>query len=374
MLFSDSEVNRLQIKKNAALRRWERIKNREIYVYGGGMCGQMVMHACRDVLGVDPEEKYGFVAINGFLDNRLFIERPIIDSLPVYHPGYPAEKGCNPLVVIALYSSVDANSAIRDCKKYGYEYMYHSEFLSDYVHPCHIRIDDIAYYHENAAELMESGFWADDLSLETYLALLRWRVDRSRPLLLSDPRRDDHYFDCCVPRHYYSHFVDVGACWGDTARAYMARFSDLCERYLAFECASTHFSSLEHFGKLYPQFSYFTTGIWKEKGVQRMFTGPGREESIPVDSLDNLLQSDTVTYLKMDIEGAEPEALQGALGIIRTQRPVMGISIYHTREQLWSIPLWLRQLNLGYKFYCRHYYPSWAEVTCYAIPEEMAKY
>jgi hypothetical protein len=70
----------------------------------------------------------------------------------------------------------------------------------------------------------------------------------------------------------------------------------------------------------------------------------------------------------MDIEGAEPNALRGAAGIIRAQRPKLAICVYHDFRHLWEIPLYVKSLNPGYKLYLRHHTPLEYETVCYAVP------
>lgn len=77
----------------------------------------------------------------------------------------------------------------------------------------------------------------------------------------------------------------------------------------------------------------------------------GRVEIVPLD--EDL--EDTVTFLKMDIEGAEQGALLGCERIIRTQRPKLAICTYHGYEDIWKIPVMIDGMNPDYRFYMRHY-------------------
>src|SRR6185295_9281459 len=65
-------------------------------------------------------------------------------------------------------------------------------------------------------------------------------------------------------------------------------------------------------------------------------TGSYQIESIP---LDELLASTAPTFIKMDIEGAEPDTLLGAGQTIANHAPVLAICLYHAQEHLWQIPL-----------------------------------
>ena len=56
-------------------------------------------------------------------------------------------------------------------------------------------------------------------------------------------------------------------------------------------------------------------------------------------SLDELLADESPTFIKMDIEGFELEALAGVAATIRRCRPIMAITVYHLCDHLWKVPL-----------------------------------
>lgn len=74
------------------------------------------------------------------------------------------------------------------------------------------------------------------------------------------------------------------------------------------------------------------------------------------------------THIKMDIEGAEKEALLGAATILKSLRPNLMISLEHAYDDLWSIPLLVNQLVNGYEFRIRHYSESGFDAVLYARP------
>lgn len=84
---------------------------------------------------------------------------------------------------------------------------------------------------------------------------------------------------------------------------------------------------------------------------------------VPLDGCVNK----KVTFIKMDIEGAELEALKGSRETIRKYRPKLAICIYHKREDLTQIPLFIKELASEYHFYIRHYSNSWNETVLYAV-------
>lgn len=82
--------------------------------------------------------------------------------------------------------------------------------------------------------------------------------------------------------------------------------------------------------------------------------------------MDNLI-SEKVTFIKMDIEGAEYNALLGCKKIIREQKPKLAICIYHKPEDIIEIPELILSINKEYQFYIRHYSTTWAETILYAL-------
>lgn len=79
-------------------------------------------------------------------------------------------------------------------------------------------------------------------------------------------------------------------------------------------------------------------------------------------------RNEKVTFIKMDIEGAELETLKGASRLIAEQKPKLAVCVYHKPEDIFTIPEYLRTLNPDYKFYLRYYtFAEW-DTVLYAIP------
>ena len=71
----------------------------------------------------------------------------------------------------------------------------------------------------------------------------------------------------------------------------------------------------------------------------------------------------------MDIEGSELAALRGGINIIKRERPILAISIYHSIKDYWEIPKFLMQELEKYKYYVRHHALICNETVLYAIPK-----
>lgn len=90
-------------------------------------------------------------------------------------------------------------------------------------------------------------------------------------------------------------------------------------------------------------------------------------QSIDVVPLDEVFSGERVDLIKMDIEGAEHEALRGAEGFIRRERPVLAISAYHKPEDFISLPLLIHSIRDDYSFYFRSYSNSLVDRVLFAV-------
>jgi FkbM family methyltransferase len=85
---------------------------------------------------------------------------------------------------------------------------------------------------------------------------------------------------------------------------------------------------------------------------------------VEADSIDNLCPD--ATFIKMDIEGAEIDALYGAKNTIIKNKPKLAICLYHEWDHLYQIPLLIHQWVPEYKFYVRHHANNTTETVLYA--------
>jgi FkbM family methyltransferase len=88
----------------------------------------------------------------------------------------------------------------------------------------------------------------------------------------------------------------------------------------------------------------------------------GRTIEIPGVRIDSLVgDDDKVTFIKIDVEGAERQVLEGAKSTITRCRPKMLVSLYHRCEDMFELPLLLHSYYAGYKFALRktHCVPGW---------------
>ena len=108
----------------------------------------------------------------------------------------------------------------------------------------------------------------------------------------------------------------------------------------------------------------FQSGL---RGASYIDDANSSDDYIDVIQIDSLMNKEEVTFIKMDIEGAELKALKGAKNIILRDKPKLAISIYHKPEDIVEIPLFIKELVPEYKLYIRHYSNDSIETVLYAV-------
>ena len=172
-------------------------------------------------------------------------------------------------------------------------------------------------------------------------------------------------------------FVDCGAYTGDTILKFKEETKNQYKKIVAFEPDPENFITLLK-EKTENSF-YFNEGVWDKKG-KISFWASGtmgssfvmdrevKQISVPVCPLDEVSCCSDMTFLKMDIEGAELNALKGAKKTICKNKPKLAICIYHSDQDMIDIPLWIMSLNMGYKLYVRHHHEKeLVDTVLYAI-------
>jgi FkbM family methyltransferase len=100
------------------------------------------------------------------------------------------------------------------------------------------------------------------------------------------------------------------------------------------------------------------TFVFEDNGAGSHRSSDGRGVNVETHSIDDLVSANSlrrVDFIKMDIEGSEPDALNGGERTIRRDRPQLAIPLYHDLSHFASIPNWIAGLNLWYRFYLDHF-------------------
>jgi FkbM family methyltransferase len=172
---------------------------------------------------------------------------------------------------------------------------------------------------------------------------------------------------------------DCGAYIGDNVED----FASLAEfkKIYAFELDKKTYASLCENTKKYLNVVAVNCGIWNKRETINVISshlesnsissniGDEKDgESVILDTIDYLAEKyEMPTYIKMDIEGAELNALKGAEQTIKNHKPKLAVCLYHKPEDIFEIPEYLHSLRPDYKFFVRHYSVDSSELVLFAV-------
>jgi FkbM family methyltransferase len=180
--------------------------------------------------------------------------------------------------------------------------------------------------------------------------------------------------------------IDGGGCWGETA-LHFAFLAGSEGRVHTFEFVPQNLFTMRRNLALNPELAGRITvhelALWNTPGeALRYNPNSGGTHLLPdggvasdcarTGSIDALLASGAVNrvdFIKLDVEGSELAALQGAETALRRFRPRLAISAYHKPDDLLVLPAFIDGLRLGYRFAIGHFTMSTEETVLFAWPE-----
>ncbi|MFC2429430.1 MAG: FkbM family methyltransferase [Campylobacter sp.] len=222
---------------------------------------------------------------------------------------------------------------------------------------------------------------SDEKSKEVYKAVLKFKLTEDYTYLINV--KDDvkkQYFDEVVKFSDEEVFVDCGGYTGDTIEAFLKAVDNKFKHIYSFEPDERNFKILTKYVEGLEQKDkikaikagvYYKSSVFYLQGEEMAIacTNEATDRKVEVCAIDDVVKF-APTYIKMDIETFETYALLGAMDTIINHKPKLAISIYHKFDDLWNIPLLLKQWVSEYDLYIRHYECYQAETVVYAVPRD----
>jgi FkbM family methyltransferase len=234
---------------------------------------------------------------------------------------------------------------------------------------------------------IQSGYalLSDAKSRLEFVAQIRWRCSLDYDCLpKADPPNEMYYAPDLASLGEEEVLVDCGAFDGDSIRMFLERIDGRFRHIYAIEPDAKNRAALDKYLASLPdnvaeRISVLPFGLSDSDEVvsfdasgtvgSRVVSGAG-SESIQCRRLDDILDNHQPTLIKMDIEGAEPRAIPGAVATIRASRPILAICAYHKCEHLWTLPVLIKNALPDYEIFLRRYAEECWETVYYAIPPQ----
>lgn len=228
----------------------------------------------------------------------------------------------------------------------------------------------------------------DEVSRGEFLAQLCWRL-RGDFSAVAEPTPGCDAANEYWPRDVVTPgpaevVVDCGAYDGDTLARFAAAFGEF-GAWVAFEPDPQNFASLQRrLGRLPANLAARVRVVAAATGASAgaaWFAAVGSAASsftnivddvaveVPVVALDEEDLPSPVTFVKLDVEGAERATLLGARRLLRQDRPLLAVFCYHRQEDLWELPLLVRELLPGARLALRAHAAEAFDLVLYALPE-----
>ncbi len=243
---------------------------------------------------------------------------------------------------------------------------------------------DKAFYNDHAEELCAAmNLLCDSESKRLFSEIVNYKISGDIRYLGTTVATDEMY--SFLTQKSVRIAIDAGAYNGDTAREMKQYFGNLKKIY-AIEPDIRNFKKLLKYSEAETNIEVvpINAAVAEGDGVTAFSVSGNRNSSISstpsFEHADgeiktvalNAVTDEKVDYIKYDVEGAEYAALLGSLEIIKRDRPMLLVSLYHKSSDLYRLPLFLSNELSGYRFYlCRlKCIPAW-ELNLILIPEEV---
>jgi FkbM family methyltransferase len=352
-----------------------------LLLFGAGHLGRQVLATLR-TSGKEPL---------AFLDNNPALWGRQVEGVTVFKPAEAARKFTPDQVgVLTTIWSGEATDRMADrvnpLRELGFTHIALFGHLA-WKHP------DVFLPHYSldlpSRALADSGrivrafdLFTERRSREVFLAHIRWRLHLDYDALPA-PVAETIYFNERLVRPVADEFlVDGGAFTGDTIDSFLQTFGrGGFRKLLSFEPDPKNYEKLQQHIRALPtdvgsRINALPYALGERASTVNVETSGGPssrvgvgDHEVPCRTIDEFADSSSApTFIKLDIEGYEPKALQGGTTTLRSVRPVVSACVYHTQDHLWSIPLQLDEVVPEYNFFLVPHLADGWDLVLYAVP------
>jgi FkbM family methyltransferase len=317
------------------------------------------------------------IELDGFVDDyypqNIFFDKPVIKSIDL-----PKESMVVSAVVLGrpmtalkvIKDSLVGTGSFLDYyafKKYSNLNLKDVEYISKFDEEYNNYKAYYQWLYENLS---------DDVSRDIMRKLFNFRVSQDLKYMKGfEDIQSRQYFEPFLDLSLYDEtFIDVGSYDGYTTQEFIKR----CPGYKAvhvFEPEPENMKNVITRLNFERDIIYHTCGVSNESATLNFTTSGSASKvthlgdtTIKVERIDDILK-DLYTFLKMDIEGVELQALQGASVTIRDFHPKLAICAYHRVDDLRKISELILSIRPDYRIYIRHYTEGVIETVLFFVPK-----
>jgi FkbM family methyltransferase len=355
--------------------------DRAVVLFGAGGLGRLALQAMRKG-GTSP------VAL---ADNSTSRQNTEIEGVPVLSPQEAVMRFPAALFVITIWGAGSPHRQAhsrRQLQMLGAQQIMSFpplfwRFRSALPHYLIDRPEKVLACHEEVRAAF--ALLGDDASRAEFVEQIALRLSGEFDAL-SPPVRHPQYFpDDLVAWRPNERVLDGGAFDGDSLRAWLAWRGADFDRWIAIEPDPLNSDRFRDYRTSLPvdvqaRIELQQCVLGRVEGTARIDAAGGAGASrvedglpgveVPQHTIDSLAADAGISFIKLDIEGAELDALAGATTIIQSDRPVLAIAAYHRQDHLWRVPLAIAGQRADDHFVLRPHNEEGWDLVCYAVPRE----
>lgn len=357
--------------KRSFLTAVKQLAGQNVLLYGAGSFGIEMLHHFR-AAGVRPA---------AFLDQNA-VTICARDGLPVYTAeGAPFRRNESVVIFCIVMDFSQRKAVLSWLRQLGYHAILEGQALRVLlVQPDDYFEETLAEYYRSRFDTIESveSLFEEPHSRTLYAQTIYAHAscDYSGCERLESPMEEQYFPSDILLSKGFNRFVDCGGYTGDTIQRLLDQVGSI-DACAVFEPDSSNYirmaRNISRIRERINQRWLFPCAV-SDGAERRQFTAgtgsgalsSGGSETVQTVSLDLAIPDFHPTTIKMDIEGAEYSALQGAREIIAQDKPDLEICTYHAVNHIWGIPKLLHSWSLGYHFYLRNYNACTMETVLYA--------
>ena len=357
---------------------WEYLKvtDKKIVLYGMGNGADKILSVC---------ERYG-IEISDFFASDGFVRGHEFHGKRVLSYSETKEKyGSDNMIVLLSFAS-----SLPDVLENIYRIAGECELYAPDVPVFGDEIFNFEFYSANLEKINSAReLFCDEESKRIFDNIIKYKLYGNISYLRDAESSVDECYCDILDAKSIRVSADLGAYNGDSIRE-LSRFADNLEKVIAFEPDRRNHRKLTEWASgVELDVEAHNLGAWS--GEETLyFDGSGNRNAsmsqntsvfsdainqrkkkiieVAANSLDNILDGDSVDYIKYDVEGSEYEALIGSEKTIKQHSPRLLVSLYHRSADIFELPQMIKEMNPDYSLYLRRfrYVPAW-DINLYAV-------
>ncbi|MBQ1281889.1 MAG: FkbM family methyltransferase, partial [Oscillospiraceae bacterium] len=311
---------------------WNRLKttDKPIVLYGMGNGADRVL---------DELEKRGITASGVFASDG-FVRGHSFRGFPVTTYAAAKERFGEMIVLVCFGSSLpDVMQRIREIDA-------EQELYMPDLPVCGGDLFDKVMADTHAEDLaFIRSHLADEASVRCFDETIAYKLSGKIAHLSACETTPDEAYENILKLTDGETYLDLGAYNGDTVAEFLAHVNGY-RQIIALEPDPKNYKKLVKNTEHLENIRCINAGIYKERCELSFAAHAGRNSAVgaggritQMESVDSLLNGEPVSYIKMDVEGQEQNAILGAVETIRRCKPKMLVSCYHRSEDLFTLPM-----------------------------------